>query len=326
MSAIHFLASMAHPPWRLLLFTDSLDSVFIFNSLSASENIHNSPLLAIAKIIIQSGINLRPHNARPVFGLVNIDSRALFLQSAAIEIGTTKGYQMGARDYIAFCTKHHLPLDPTPLTLSRYITYSSQYIASAPKYLTDFYPNFDHNRNHPLVQSTIRGSEKIRGDPIKHKLPLRLSHLEIFLQFATYTKLYDNLLFATILSCAFYACHHMGELIIKSDRSQFDCTNILFSKHTSVNPIALLKQYVSLRDSLHHAQLPLFLCEDDYGGHSARAGGATYYASLGLSESIIQAIGRWSSTAWKTYIHDNPTIQAEQRLASIHFHNCCHPT
>ncbi|KAF8809908.1 hypothetical protein BYT27DRAFT_7022878, partial [Phlegmacium glaucopus] len=175
-----------------------------------------------------------PQKARPVNNLSDIDSRALYLQSAAIEIATAKGYQTGARDYITFCTKHHLPLNPTPLTLSRYIAYSSQYIASAPKYLTgarhflqDFYPEFDHNRNHPLVQSTIRGSKKVRGDPIKRKLPLRLSHLETFVQFANHTKLYDDLLFATILSCAFYACHRIGELIIKSDLSQFDWRKII---------------------------------------------------------------------------------------------------
>lgn len=52
----------------------------------------------------------------------------------------------------------------------------------------------------------------------------------------------------------------------------------------------------------------------DFGGHSAHAGGATYYASLGLSASIIQAIGRWSSTAWEIYICENPTVRAEQQL------------
>ena len=101
-------------------------------------------------------------------------------------------------------------------------------------------------------------------------------------------------------------------------------------------PVQLLKNYTSLRDARHGARLPLFLCEDGsfpnrnwfdnkffkflshkFGGHSARAGGATYYASLGLSDSIIQAIGRWSSTAWKIYIRDNPTVRAEQQLASI---------
>jgi len=46
-------------------------------------------------------------------------------------------------------------------------------------------------------------------------------------------------------------------------------------------------------------------------------GGAIYFASQGLSDSIVQAIGHWFSTAWKFYICNNPTVRAEQQLASI---------
>ena len=38
---------------------DSLDSVAVLNSLRARQPIHNAPLLAIADIILRSGINLR---------------------------------------------------------------------------------------------------------------------------------------------------------------------------------------------------------------------------------------------------------------------------
>lgn len=93
---------------------------------------------------------------------------------------------------------------------------------------------------------------------------------------------------------------------------------------------------------MHHARSPLFLCQNgslptrswfekkffhllnrDFGGHSPRAGGATFYAGLGLSESIIQAIGRWTSAAWKIYIRENPLIRAEQQLAALHLHPHC---
>ncbi|KAJ3964576.1 hypothetical protein EV361DRAFT_766373, partial [Lentinula raphanica] len=50
-----------------------------------------------------------------------------------------------------------------------------------------------------------------------------------------------------------------------------------------------------------------YVCRE-FGGHSLRAGGATFYARPGLSESMIMALGRWSSTAWKIYIRDNPTV------------------
>lgn len=59
LSAVHHAASLPQPPRRLLLFTDSLDAVGVLNSLGTSQSIHNGPLLALAGIILQSGIDLR---------------------------------------------------------------------------------------------------------------------------------------------------------------------------------------------------------------------------------------------------------------------------
>lgn len=121
--------------------------------------------------------------ARPDLNLTEIDRYISFLQHSAIEKSTLKIYKTGARDYISFCITHQLSLEPTPETLSCYIAYSSLSIASASKYLSgarhflvDMYPDFDHNRNHPLVLSTIRGSKKTHANPVVRKLPLRLSH------------------------------------------------------------------------------------------------------------------------------------------------------
>ena len=79
-----------------------------------------------------------------------------------IKKSTTKTYKTGARDYITFCNNHGLSLQPTPLTLSHYIAYSSHSIASSPKYLTGashylkhLYPKFDDICSHPQVLSTI---------------------------------------------------------------------------------------------------------------------------------------------------------------------------
>jgi hypothetical protein len=75
------------------------------------------------------------------------------------------------------------------------------------------------------------------------------------------------------------------------------------------DPVVLLRSYTHLRDLRHHARSPLFLRENgthpsrswfhrkffaildrSFGGQSARAGGATFYASLGISEDILQAL------------------------------------
>ena len=182
---------------------------------------------------------------------------------------------------------------------------------------------------------------------------------------------YNDCLFATIISCCFYACHRIGELVSnndthlrdwrkiikraslhfsgragyhlpyhKSDRF-YQGTEILFTSHEIADPVSLLRHYVKRRDAVHQARAPLFIREDgshptrswfekkffaildrSFGGHSPRAGGATFYANLGLSEDVIQALGRWSSKAWKLYIRDNPAIRAELQLAALRFHTC----
>jgi hypothetical protein len=297
------------------------------------------------------------------------------LQSHALEKSTIGGYSTGARDYARFCFLHCLPLDPTPETLSRYIAFTSISIASGPKYLTgarhflhDLYPGFDVNQASPRVQATIRGSKKVRADPVHRKQPIRIDHLATFLSTARRTRDYDDLLFATIMSCCFYGCHRSGELILKG-KKDFDWrniikrsslrfspgyagyhlpyhktdpffrgTDILFSTQDVADPVSLLQEYVTARDVIHGAQRALFIRKDgshpthawfdakfftfvdrSFGGHSPRAGGATYYAALGLSESVIMALGRWSSEAWKIYIRDNPCIRAALQLAALRF-------
>jgi hypothetical protein len=232
--------------------------------------------------------------------------------------------------------------------------------------LHEIYPEFDENRAHPLVKSTIRGAKKVQADPVERKLPLCLAHLQSFLNVAHCTGTYDNLLVAVLLSCAFYRCHHMGELVQKNDHSLFDWrkiikhtdrhaqyyllyhkgdlfyhgTDVIFTSQDVINPASLLKEYLILRDQAHGAKTALFLCENgnhpscswfelkffaildhQYGGHSPCTGYATFLASLGVLETVIQAVGCWSSEAWKIYIHENPAIRVEQQLASMHLQN-----
>ena len=58
LSGIYHIASLPKPPCCLLLFIDSLDSICVLNTLSASEPIHTAPLLGIAEITLFSGIDL----------------------------------------------------------------------------------------------------------------------------------------------------------------------------------------------------------------------------------------------------------------------------
>ena len=136
----------------------------------------------------EESVRKSANSSRPPMDLENLDELVLYLQVHAIERSTRNNYATGARNYLRFCRIHNLPLNPTPQTLSRYIAYTSHFIASGPKYLTgarhflkDFFPDFTAARADAAVQATIRGSKKLRADPIRRKPPLRTSHLQAFL-------------------------------------------------------------------------------------------------------------------------------------------------
>jgi hypothetical protein len=108
--------------------------------------------------------------------------------------------------------------------------------------------------------------------------------------------------------------YHKGDLF-------YQRTTIVCMRQEVADPVSLLQEYIISRDRLHGVKAALFLCENGFypshswleskffavlnrrfGGHSAQAGCATFLASLGISETVIQAIGRWLSEAWKIYI------------------------
>ena len=57
-SAVHHAGFLPHPPCCILIWTDSLDSVAVLNSLHTAESLHNAPLLAIANVILHTGMDL----------------------------------------------------------------------------------------------------------------------------------------------------------------------------------------------------------------------------------------------------------------------------
>jgi hypothetical protein len=84
MSAIHHVASFTSPPKHLLIFTDSLDAVAVFNSLHTNESIHNGPLLGVASVILQTGIDLQVCHIKGKFNIrPDLLSRLLFEKFAS---------------------------------------------------------------------------------------------------------------------------------------------------------------------------------------------------------------------------------------------------
>ena len=96
--------------------------------------------------------------------------------------------------------------------------------------------------------------------------------------------------------------------------SPFCPVNALFvylncSKHTS-GPLfqtidALPISYSKVSAHLKSAVQFIGLDPNNFKGHSFRIGAATYAASLGFSENLIQKLGRWNSDAFRRYIRIN---------------------
>ena len=169
----------------------------------------------------------------PPMDLGELDALTLHLQINTIDWSTSKAYATGGVIMWGFACYMHCHLIPLPLH-SHYIAYTSQFIASGLKYLTgvchflgDAYPEFDANWAHPLVTTTVRGPKKVRADHMRCKLCLHMAHLQMFLNVAQCRGSYDDLLFAAIMSCAFYGCHQMGEIVQKNYKSLFDWWKII---------------------------------------------------------------------------------------------------
>jgi len=115
----------------------------------------------------------------------------------------------------------------------------------------------------------------------------------------------------------------------KADQNLSGHDIVLQRVDSFMNPIDLFQDYLSMRDSCFSLCPELWLRQDgsvptyswfvknlkhhlgndrELGGSSMRSGGADYLASIGTPHSIIQAVGRWSSEAYKVYLRQHPTM------------------
>ena len=71
-----------------------------------------------------------------------------------------------------------------------------------------------------------------------------------------------------------------------------------FFRTTDGLPLTKARFVAQVRGALTHAGIPIA----GYSGHSFRIGAATAAAQAGIPDSVIQSLGRWSSTAFLRYI------------------------
>lgn len=115
----------------------------------------------------------------------------------------------------------------------------------------------------------------------------------------------------------------------KADRVFEGSTIVIIESNApaDLNPFFYFNKYLASRDALFPLQPALFLTSTgaiptrswfvsrlssvltgNISGHSMRAGGATHFAAIGWPDDRIQALGRWSSEAYRIYIRKNPVV------------------
>jgi hypothetical protein len=297
--------------------------------------------------------------------LVNERSISLGYSLDTSSFGT---YTSALNSYLTFCNLHHLPVEPTPDTLSFYVVFLSShikpdsvnsYLSGICRQLEPFFPEVRRNRNSLLVSRTMTGCMRRFGSPVKRKTPLSHANLLLILDSIVSEPTHDELLFAALILIGFYALMRLGELVFpdkkilrnyrkialrhsvsifndrfsfflpshKGDRF-FEGNTILVQKHdTPTDPYNPFVAYLKSRDHRFPLHPELWLTSNgrvptrhwfmsrlraffptDIAGQSMRSGGATSLAEAGADLATIQAVGRWSSDAFKIYIRKHPVL------------------
>ena len=113
----------------------------------------------------------------------------------------------------------------------------------------------------------------------------------------------------------------------KADRIFEGSAILVSSSHEEINPQLFFQAYLQSRDHRFPFHPQLFLTStgtsstrnwfltclhtqifDNVAGHSLRAGGATYFASIGWPDDRIQTLGCWKSNNFHIYIRKNPVV------------------
>jgi hypothetical protein len=301
-----------------------------------------------------------------------INERSISL-GYSLDSSSFGAYTSALNSYLTFCNLHHLPVDPTPDTLSFFIVFLSShinpksvnsYLSGVCQQLESFYPDIRQHRKSLLVARTMAGCLRRFGTPTKRKSPFSHADLQRVLDSLPPAPSHDDLLFCAILLTGFHALMRLGELVFpdkralrnyrklslrhtvtvsvdppqysfvlpshKGDRTFEGNTIVVQKLSTPTDPFSSFVSYLASRDTLFplhpelwltsHGAVPtrhwflsrlrLIFPSSKFAGHSLRSGGATStsLAEAGVDFSLIQAIGRWSSPAFRIYIRKNPVV------------------
>lgn len=171
--------------------------------------------------------------------LVQRRAELLALSSAA---GTEATYSSAFNSYSSFCTAHSLSLEPSPETLSLYVTYMASYIkpSSVASYLSGiiaklepYFPRAREARSHPMVSKTLQGALRIANTPVQRKRPLTTHDLATIINSLPTQPSHDDLLFCALTFTGFFGLLRPSEFCLSDSASKHDSRKIMLRHEVS---------------------------------------------------------------------------------------------
>ncbi len=178
---------------------------------------------------LQAGVRVRQPK-RAAWTIDHLRSQRAIYLSNCLDASTKTTYQSGLNSYLAFCSLHNLDIEPSPDTLSFYISFMARqtgpsrklisictitsYLSGISHHLEPFYPNIQPIRKHPLVVKTLHGAEKTDGQMITHKLPIEDVHLRLLVSKFGTSDNFDDCLFLAICFTAYHGLMRLRELVV----------------------------------------------------------------------------------------------------------------
>ena len=173
-----------------------------------------------------------------------INERSISL-GYSLDSSSFGAYTSALNSYLTFCNLHHLPVDPTPDTLSFYVVFLSShinpksvnsYLSGICRQLKPFYPEIRQHRKSLLVSCTMAGCLRRFGTPTKHKSPFSHADLQQVLDSLPPTPSHDDLLFCALLLTGFHALMRLSELVFPDKRALRNYRKISLRHTVSVLP------------------------------------------------------------------------------------------
>ena len=243
-----------------------------------------------------------------------LDQDVRFFALRSIADSTRRTYKSGLNRYLSFCHQYGIasPLPASESSLCYFVVALARQ-GLAPGTIKIYLAAVRHAqvveglpdiRATPLprlqlVQTGVRREHAVHGPPQKVRLPMTPSLLRrLRSAWLTPPQPFDNVMLWAAASACFFGFFHASEKAVIA---------YVHRRGNAPGPFSRLQDGSALTkarfvEGVRQALLRCGVSPDGYSGHSFRIGAATAAAQMGVEDSAIQALGRWSSAAFLRYI------------------------